>query len=89
MPFTADTFKPLLGMSTSNQPRLFAYRTDDLADATAGQVESAGYFNALANELNLGDQIFTHADANGANATLVYFVRSNASGVVGVQRAAA
>ena len=89
MPFTAETFKPLLGMSTSDTPRIFGYRTNDLADATADQIESAGYFNSLADEFNEGDQIFTHADADGASVTLIYFVRSIISGVVTVQRCGA
>ncbi len=84
MAFNAAMFKPLLGMSTSSLPRLFAYRTDDDSATVLG----AGYFNALANELKVGDQIFSHVDAASVPSdSVIYYCRSNDGTTVVVQRA--
>ncbi|MGI9251821.1 MAG: hypothetical protein ACR2PR_11625, partial [Pseudohongiellaceae bacterium] len=77
MPFDPAFFKPLLGMATSGQPRMFAYRTDDDDGTGAGQIREAGYFNEISNELNVGDQIWSHIDAAGTPDTKIFYVRAN------------
>ena len=64
MAFTAATFLPMSSMANSNAPRHWTYTT---ADAKATVVGS-GYFNDAANELNVGDIIWS-VDANGGTQT--------------------
>jgi hypothetical protein len=63
-----------------NAPSIYAYKTtDSIAD-----VNTAGYFNSLADTLEVGDLIYcVTSTGTTAVATLVY-VLSNASGVVDV-----
>jgi hypothetical protein len=63
-----------------NAPSIYAYKTtDSIAD-----VNTAGYFNSLADTLEVGDLIYcVTSTGSTAVATLVY-VLSNASGVVDV-----
>jgi len=63
-----------------NAPSIYAYKTtDSIAD-----VNTAGYFNSLADTLEVGDLIYcVTSTGSSAVATLVY-VLSNASGVVDV-----
>lgn len=63
-----------------NAPSIYAYKTTDaIAD-----VNTAGYFNSLADTLEVGDLIYcVTSTGTTAVATLVY-VLSNASGVVDV-----
>jgi hypothetical protein len=63
-----------------NAPSIYAYKTTDaIAD-----VNTSGYFNSLADTLEVGDLIYcVTSTGTTAVATLVY-VLSNASGVVDV-----
>lgn len=63
-----------------NAPSIYAYKTtDSIAD-----VNTTGYFNSLADTLEVGDLIYcVTSTGSTAVATLVY-VLSNASGVVDV-----
>ena len=63
-----------------NAPSTYAYKTtDSIAD-----VNTSGYFNSLADTLEVGDLIYcVTSTGSTAVATLVY-VLSNASGVVDV-----
>jgi hypothetical protein len=63
-----------------NAPSIYAYKTTDaIAD-----VNTSGYFNSLADTLEVGDLIYcVTSTGTTAVATLVYVV-SNSSGVVDV-----
>ncbi len=86
MPFERRSLKPLAGVSRSQQPRLYAYFTDD-NDAA---VEAAGYFDSLAepfiaegavqtnrNILQAGDLIFAHTDVSGTPEHHIYRVATS------------
>jgi len=63
-----------------NAPSIYAYKTTD----TIADVNTTGYFNSLADTLEVGDLIYcVTSTGSTAVATLVY-VLSNASGVVDV-----
>ena len=63
-----------------NAPSIYAYKTTD----TIATVNTEGYFNSLADTLEVGDLIYcVTSTGTTAVATLVY-VLSNASGVVDV-----
>lgn len=80
MAFTRANFS---GPSTANGdcPRIFTYRTND---DEAG-VETAGYFNDLAGDLNVGDMIFIHLDADGTDTMEMTFVTANDGSTVTIQ----
>lgn len=80
MAYSADGFTAYSASKRGNAPSMYAYKT---ADAIA-DVNTAGYFNALANTLEVGDIIHcVTSTGSTAVVTLVYVV-SNASGVVDV-----
>jgi hypothetical protein len=63
-----------------NAPSIYAYKTTD----TIATVNTEGYFNSLADTLEVGDLIYcVTSTGSTAVATLVY-VLSNSSGVVDV-----
>lgn len=55
----------------------------------AATVETAGYFNALAGRLKVGDQIDCSLDIDGTPALRSYIVSSNDGSVVGITISAA
>ncbi len=63
-----------------NSISLYAYTT---ADAIA-DVNTSGYFNALANTLAVGDVIFARTSTGSTQVLSIVYVASNASGVVDV-----
>lgn len=80
MAYSAIGFSTIGASKAGNSPAFYAYKTTDaIAD-----VNTAGYFNSLANILSVGDLIYCiTSTGTTAVATLVYVV-SNASGVVDV-----
>ena len=80
MAYSADGFTAYSASKRGNAPSMYAYKTaDSIAD-----VNTSGYFNALANTLEVGDIIHcVTSTGSTAVVTLVYVV-SNASGVVDV-----
>ena len=50
----------------------------------AAAVETAGYFNDLADEMKVGDIIEARLDLDGAPALREYIVSGNAAGVVAI-----
>jgi len=80
MAFSSAGFTAV-GVSKRGQaPSVYAYKTAD----TIATVNTEGYFNDLANTLEVGDLIYcVTSTGSTAVATLVY-VLSNASGVVDV-----
>jgi hypothetical protein len=76
MAFSTDGWANIGASKRGNAPALYTYATTDaIAD-----VNTAGYFNSLADTLEVNDLIFV---AHSGGVALVY-VASNASGVVDV-----
>ena len=80
MAYSADGFTAYSASKRGNAPSMYGYKsTDSIAD-----VNTSGYFNTLANTLEVGDVIHcVTSTGTTAVVTLVYVV-SNASGVVDV-----
>lgn len=92
MPFIARNLAPLggnatpivigSGENTPGTPQVWAYRTQDLP----ADVDTSGYFNAMANVLRPGDLIYrVTINASGVVQTAgLHVVMTNAAGVVNV-----
>ncbi|MBF0167688.1 MAG: hypothetical protein HQL45_08650 [Alphaproteobacteria bacterium] len=72
--------KNLSVLAYANGFTLWHYTTAD----TAASVDSAGYFNAAADMLRVGDIIVANVDTAGTMQGGLFLVSSNASGVVDV-----
>ena len=80
MAYSADGFTAYSASKRGNAPSMYGYKSTD----TIADVNTSGYFNALANSLEVGDIIHcVTSTGSTAVVTLVYVV-SNASGVVDV-----
>jgi hypothetical protein len=80
MAYSATGFSTIAASKKGNSISLYAYTT---ADAIA-DVNTSGYFNALANTLAVGDVIFARTSTGGTQVLSIVYVASNASGVVDV-----
>ena len=80
MAYSATGFSTIAASKKGNSISLYAYTTAD----AIGDVNTSGYFNALANTLAVGDIIFTSTSTDGTIAMSIVYVASNASGVVDV-----
>lgn len=80
MAFSTTGFTVFGAAKSGNAPSLYGYAT---ADAIA-DVNTAGYFNSLANTLRVGDVILVRSSTGGTQALTLVYVASNASGVVDV-----
>jgi len=92
MAFTPRTFQPIggqsfrggsgLGASSPGAPQIFSYRTED----TAATVDTAGYFNAVRQLLEIGDIIFrTTVNSSGVVQTVgMHVVMTKSSTAVDV-----
>lgn len=80
MAYSATGFSTIGASKAGNSPSLYAYSTAD----TIGDVNTTGYFNALANILSVGDVIIARTSTGGTQALSLVYVASNASGVVDV-----
>ena len=80
MTFSATGFATIGASKRGNAPSVYSYKTTDaIAD-----VNTEGYFNSLADTLEVGDLIYClTSTGTTAVATLVY-VLSNSGGVVDV-----
>ena len=56
------------------------YKSDDAATV----IDTAGYFNDASSEMNVGDMIFAHVDADGTPAFGIFAVNANSGGTVDV-----
>jgi hypothetical protein len=72
--------KNLSVLAYANGFTLWHYTTAD----TAASVDSAGYFNAAADMLRVGDIIVANVDTAGTMQGGLFLVSSNAAGVVDV-----
>lgn len=80
MAFSSTGFTAVSASKRGSAPSVYAYKT---ADAIA-DVNTAGYFNSLANTLEVGDLIYCVTSTGGTAVATLTVVRSNASGVVDV-----
>jgi hypothetical protein len=80
MAYSATGFSTIAASKKGNSISLYAYTT---ADAIA-DVNTSGYFNALANTLAVGDVIFARTSTGSTQVLSIVYVASNASGVVDV-----
>lgn len=60
--------------------RIWSYNTAD----TAATVDTAGYFNSVANFLNVGDVIMANVDTGGTPGYGIFVVNANSGTVVDV-----
>jgi hypothetical protein len=80
MAFDSTGFVTVGAAKRGNAPGIYAYKTTDaIAD-----VNTAGYFNDLANTLEVGDLIYCVTSTGGTAVCTLTQVLSNASGVVDV-----
>lgn len=80
MPFSATGFNTHGASKSGNAPSVHTYST---ADAIA-DVNTAGYFNAIASLLKVGDLIFCFTSTGGTPAMSIVWVNSNTGTVVDV-----
>jgi hypothetical protein len=83
MAFSSTGFTVVSASKRGQAPSIYAYKTTD----AAATVDTSGYFNSLADTLQVGDLIYlVTSTGTTAVASLVY-VLSNASGVVDINDA--
>lgn len=81
MPYAATGLNTIGGQSKAGAaPQVWSYTT---ADAIA-DVNTAGYFNAAASLLRVGDVIFCHTSTGGTPAMTIVWVNANSGTVVDV-----
>lgn len=87
MAFDATNFQPIGGQSRRGKaPQMWSYTTED----TAATVDTAGYFNAIYNLLEIGDRIYRVTTSSGAFSTAGdHVVTGKASGAIDVTDAVA
>jgi hypothetical protein len=80
MAYSATGFSTIGASKAGNSPSMYAYSTSDaIAD-----VNTAGYFNALASLLRVGDVIFCFTSTGGTPAMSIVWVNANSGTVVDV-----
>lgn len=80
MAFSATGWTVVTAAKRGNAPSIYAYKTTDaIAD-----VNTEGYFNALANTLAVGDLIYCVTSTGTTAVATLTVVRSNSAGVVDV-----
>jgi hypothetical protein len=72
--------KNLSVLAYANGFTLWHYTTPD----AAATVDTAGYFNAAAEMLRVGDMILANVETEGTMKAGIFLVNANASGVVDV-----
>jgi hypothetical protein len=81
MAFSRTGWNPIGGQSKKGTaPQMFTYKTTD----TVATVNTAAYFNDVADEVAVGDIITSVTSTGGTLASSIHTVVSNASGVVDV-----
>jgi hypothetical protein len=78
MAFSAAGFTTVSAAKRGQAPSVYAYKTNDLAI----DVDGSGYFNSLADTLEVGDMIYVFADADSTPTYGFCVVLSNSAGVV-------
>jgi hypothetical protein len=80
MAYSATGFSTIGASKAGNSPSMYAYSTSD----AIGDVNTAGYFNALASLLRVGDVIFCFTSTGGTPAMSIVWVNANSGTVVDV-----
>lgn len=80
MAFDRTKFARSSAHANADVPVTWNYKTDD----TVADVNTAGYFNAVAKEVNVGDLIYAYCDFDGTPAPAHFFVNANSGTVVDV-----
>jgi hypothetical protein len=81
MAFARAGWSPAGGQSLKGSaPQMWTYTTTDAKTV----VDGAGYFNAVADDVTVGDIIYSYASTGGTATATLHIVLSNASGVVDV-----
>lgn len=81
MAFDRANWSPIGGQSKRGKaPQIWSYKTTDAKTA----VDGAGYFNAVSDDVVVGDLIYSFASTAGTATASHHVVLSNASGVVDV-----
>ena len=83
MAFSANTFARMTTSANSAIPCMWGYST---ADATA-TLDSSGYFNAVAGDVQVGDIIMANTSTGGTLAAAFYLISANSGTVVDVNDA--
>lgn len=83
MAFDKSKWSRMTTSANSAIPTMWGYST---TDATA-TVDTAGYFNNVSDDVQVGDMIMANTSTGGTLAAGFYLVSSNASGVVDVNDA--
>ena len=83
MAFSANTFARMTTSANSAIPCMWGYST---ADATA-DVDTSGYFNSVAGDVQVGDIIMANTSTAGTLAAGFYLVSGNTGTVVDVNNA--
>jgi hypothetical protein len=65
-------------LAYANGFTLWHYTTPD----PAADVDTAGYFNAAADMVRVGDMVLANVDTDGAPASGIFLINANAAGVV-------
>ena len=78
MPYDSAGFNTIAANKSGNAPSLYSYRSTD----TQATINTAGYFNALASILKVGDVIFIY-DATTPSLVITY-VNQNTGTVVDI-----
>lgn len=80
MAFSDVGFNTHGASKSGNAPSVHTYSTTD----AIGDVNTAGYFNAIASLLKVGDIIFCYTSTGGTPAMSIVWVNSNTGSVVDV-----
>lgn len=81
MAFARAGWSPAGGQSLKGSaPQMWTYTTTDAKTV----VDGAGYFNAVSDDVTVGDIIYSYASTGGTATATLHIVLSNASGVVDV-----
>lgn len=80
MPYSATGFNTVAASKAGSAPSIYTYQTAD----TIADVNTTGYFNALANTLRVGDLIYCVTSTGGTIVATLVYVLSNTGSVVDV-----
>ena len=80
MAFEITGFTVATAAKRGSAPSVYAYKTTDALSA----VRAAGYFNDLADTLQVGDLVYCVTSAGGTAVASLNYVLSNTGGVVDV-----
>tara|TARA_R100000900_G_scaffold81892_1_gene64289 strand:- start:1493 stop:1774 length:282 start_codon:yes stop_codon:yes gene_type:complete len=81
MAFSRAGWNPIGGQSMKGSaPQMWSYTSTDAKT----DIDGAGYFNAVSDDVTVGDLIYSFASTGGTATASHHVVVSNASGVVDV-----